>query len=262
MFKKIVIAALAVGLGLAVVKGTWLGSHLRWKANKVFASVKHSVPPEQEIARLRMEINSLARDDDRHFDKVARMIVAADKLDREVKADKANLKREEARLAKLNEELIGGKTFVMHGDRRYTKDNLRAEALAFKTFEENVKSKDGRLEAEQKHLALERKKLTELRTVREQMATQLQQLETALAEERHSQAASESTIDDTKYRQLRKDMESVKEKIEVLKKKRELRGELSIQTRNEQAERDTKADKYLEERFGNKVKEAAGDENQ
>jgi chromosome segregation ATPase len=261
MCKKIVIAALAVGLGLAVVKGTWVGSHLRWKADKVFSSVRNSIPPEQEIARLKMDIESLGRDDDRHYDKVARMMVAVDKLDGEVKVMRAKLQKEEARLAKLHTDLAGEKTFVMHGDRRYTKDNLRAEALAFKTAEESLKAKEGRLEAERKHLSLEHKKLTELRTVREQMATQLQQLETQLAEERHAQAASESTIDDSKYRRLRKEMDSVKERIEVLKKKRELRGEISISTRHEQAERNSKADKYIDERFGNK-KEAAGDENQ
>jgi chromosome segregation ATPase len=263
MCKKIVIAALAVGLGLAVVRGTWVGSHLRWKANKVFNSVKHSVPPEQEIARLRMEVHNLGRDDDRHYDKVARMMVAVDKLDGDVKDLRAKLKKEEARLAKLHTDLAGEKTFVIHGERRYTKDNLRAEALAFKTAEENLKSKEANLDAQRMHLSLEHKKLTELRTVREQMATELQKLETALAQERHAQAASESTIDDSGYRRLRKEMDSVKERIEVLKKKRELRGELNITTRNDQAaERDSKADKFLDERFGNKAKEVAGDENQ
>ena len=50
MCKKVLIAAAAVVVGLVVVKGTWLGSHLRMNACKVGNYVKSSVPPEDEIA--------------------------------------------------------------------------------------------------------------------------------------------------------------------------------------------------------------------
>ncbi|MFO0877488.1 MAG: hypothetical protein U0840_08950 [Gemmataceae bacterium] len=251
MYKKLVIAALAVGLGLVVVKGTWLGSHLRARANRVINSVKESIPPEQEIARLRMELKGLERDDDKHYDKVARMVVQVEKVEREVSDIKKNLTREEARIRKVREGLTGNVEFVLHEGTRYTRDDLRAEAVAFRTAEDNYKSKEDNLQAQKKHLALERKKLTELRTIREQMSAELQRLETALAEERHAQAASESTIDDSGYRKLRQDMESVRERIDVLKTKRELRGELRPTIKTEQTrERDQQADKYLESRFG------------
>jgi len=262
MCKKIVIAALAVGLGLAVVKGTWVGSHLRMRANKVFTSVKQSIPPEQEISRLKMELQTLSREDDQHYDKVARMIVKVDRFDKEVVDLRAKLKVEEARLAKLHEELSGNREYVMHSGYRYTKEDLRSEALTFKTTEDNLKSKEENLKAQQKHLALEKQKLTQLRTIREEMATELQRLETSLAEERHAQAASESTIDDAGYRRIRKEMDSVRERIEVLKKKRELKGEFRVTTKNEQTrDRETKADKYLQERFGKAKEVADGDES-
>jgi chromosome segregation ATPase len=222
MCKKIVIAALAVGLGLAVVKGTWLGSHLRFRANKFVTSVRHSVPPEQEIARLKMELKNLERDDDKHFHKVAEMMVKVGKFEREVAQMRTNLVKEEKRIRDLRDELNGPATFVMHQGTKYTNDDLRNDALSFRSFEENLKSKEEALKASQKHLAVERKKLTDMRTVREQMATELQRLETSLAEERQAQAASESTIDDSKYRRFRKDMESIRERIEVLTNKRVL----------------------------------------
>jgi len=262
MCKKILIAALAVGLGLAVIRGTWFGSHMRSQVREAFQKVKHSVPPEQEIARLRMEVKNLEGDDDKFIDKVARMDLAVTALSREVAKNKADLQKSEARLAKLHEEFNGGKTFVMLGEQKYTKNDLRVEALAFKTAEENLKSKEASLEAQRKHLSLERNKLMKLRTIRQEMATELQKLETALAEERQSQAASESTIDDASYRRLRKEMDAVQGRIDLLKKKREIRGEITISNRQKQVdERDTKADKYLTERFGGKAKEAAGDDN-
>jgi chromosome segregation ATPase len=258
MFKKILLVAVAAVVGLAVVRGTWIGSHLRMKAHRVGHWAQERIPPEQEIARLRMELKGLESDDDKHYDKVARMAVQVEKLERDVSHLKNNVGKEEARIRKLREELTGNVEFVMHDGLRYSKDDLRTDAMSFQTAEESLKSKEANLQAKRKHLSLERKKLTELRTVREAMATDLQRLETALAEERHAQAASESTIDDSAYRKLRKDMETVRERIDVLKKKRELRGEFrtteNIIKDEQTRQRETQADKYLESRFG-KIKE-------
>lgn len=261
MFKKLFIAGLAIALGLAVVRGTWVGSHLRARAGKVMAGMRDRVAPEQEIARLRMELKNLARDDDQHYDKVARMIVRVDRLSTEVDGIRTNLRKEEARLSKLNRELTGEKTFVKYNGSRYTRDDLRNEATAFKTSEAALKAKEANLEAQRKHLVLERTKLTSLRTLRDEMATQLQQLETALAEERHAAAAADSTIDDAGYRRLRAEMSQVRDRIEVLKRKRELRGEIRTPDTDAKAqERDAKADAYLADRFGKEVAEGSDEQ--
>lgn len=251
MCKKVLIAALAVVVGLAVVKGTWVGSHVRLNLNKARAWAKKQVTPEQEIARLRMELRNLEKDDDKHVDKVAHMYNRVEKLEAEVAKIQKNVKSQEKRIGLLREELNSGKQFVMHEGSRYTKEDLRSDARKFKIAEENLKSKEANLEAQKKHLTLERNKLTELQTNREQMATLLQQLETALAEERHAQAASQSTIDDSGYQRLKAEMDSVRDRINILKKKRELRGELRVTTQDDQAkQRDEQTDKYLESRFG------------
>ncbi len=52
MFKKVLIATVAVVFGLAVVKGTWLGSHLCLKWKNATAWAKKQVKPETEIERL------------------------------------------------------------------------------------------------------------------------------------------------------------------------------------------------------------------
>jgi septal ring factor EnvC (AmiA/AmiB activator) len=259
MFKKVLIAAIAVVVGLAVVKGTWLGSHLRLRACKIGSWAKQQVPPEQEIARLRMELKNLERFDDEHYDKVARLAVQVDKLERDVAKLRGNVSKEEAKLKKLHEGLADNTEFVLHEGTRYTREDLRSEALAFKAAEENLKSKEANLQAKRKLLTLEKKKLSELRTSREQMATELQRLETDLVQERQAQAASESTIDDAGYRKLREDMNSVRDRIEILKAKRALRGEFrTSETKDEQSRlRDAQADKFLDARFG-KVKEVAG----
>jgi len=254
MFKKVLIAALAVVVGLAVVKGTWIGSHLRMRCNSVRTWVSERVPPEQEIARLRMELANLAREDDKFFDKVARLAVDVDNAEKAIGKVRTKLSQQEARIRKLKGELTEGVVFVeLNNGVKYTRADLRNDAVAFKNAEENLKSQEASLEARKRHLALERKKLSELKNKRAEMATDLQKLETALAEERQAQAASESTIDDSNYRQIRKDMDSIRDKIQVLKKKRELRGEFQPAVDTEKAtEQDTQADKYLDTRFGDK----------
>jgi len=253
MCKKVLIAALAVVVGLAVVKGTWIGSHLRLRCSNARHWMETQVPPETEIARLRMELLNLAREDDKYYDKVARMAVDVDNREKALGKTRVNLGKEEARIRKIKDELNEGVEFVVFEGLRVSRGDLRNSAIAFKNAEENLKSKEANLEARKRHLALERKKLSELRNKRDEMATELQRLETALAEERQAQAASESTIDDSGYRQIRKDMDSVRDRINVLKKKRELKGEFAppVET-NKPTEQDVQADKYLDTRFSDK----------
>jgi chromosome segregation ATPase len=259
MFKKVLIATLAVVFGLAVIKGTWLGSHLRLKYNRARAWVEDRIPPEQEIARLRMELDNLAKDDEKFFDKVARMAVDVERRESEIARMRTNLGKQEARIRKLKGELGENVEFVLFEGSRITRGDLRNNAIAFKNAEENLKSKEALLEAKKQKLALERKKLGELSNKRAEMATELQKLETALAEERQAQAASESTIDDSGYRKIRKDMDSVRDRINLLKKKRELRGEfLPAADETKVSEQDAKADKYIESRFGSQ-KEVVSD---
>jgi predicted nucleic acid-binding Zn-ribbon protein len=252
MFKKVLIATLAVVVGLAVIKGTWLGSTLCMKFRKASTWVKNQVPPEQEIQRLRMELSNLAREDEKHFDKVARLAVDVDNAEKAVTRLRTNIEKQEGVILKRKADLADAE-FVKVDGVKYTKTDLRLDAIAFKNAEENLKSQEARLDAQKRLLTLERKKLGELKNKRDEMATELQKLETALVEERQAQAASESTIDDSSYRQIRKDMNSLRDKIEVLKKKRQLRGEFQPTVdATKPTEQDVQADKYLETRFGGK----------
>ncbi len=254
MYKKLVFAAVAVTLALFVVRGPgrWWFSHARMEAEQLLNSAKGKISPEREIRRLERKINDLVKDDEKHIDYVAKLDVEVKKFREEIETIRKNLAKKEARLSKLYDEFAGNRTFVTFGDRRYTRDDLRSEALAFKAAEENLKSMEETLAAKQKQLDLENIKLSKLRSTRQQMLTKLQNLKTRLAVERHAQAERESSIDDAEYRRLNKEMDQLETAIEVMKKSRELRGQFDLDLKNEQAqERDTTADKFLQERFGN-----------
>lgn len=259
MFKKVLIATLAVVFGLAVIKGTWLGSHFRLMCNRVRQSVKDRIPPEQEIARLRMEIDNLAKNDEEYYDKVAKEKVEVAKLERSVEALKKDLGRRESSIREMRDALTNAGEQVSFNGNRYDRSELteqvRLDARSFQADENTMKARDEKLKAMKRNLSINLKKLNDLKVVRQQMSAELQNLETALAEERQAQAQQESTLDDASYQRIRKDMDSIRDRIETLKAKRELKGEASNgpvrATENRRAE-DAKIDKYLDTRFGAK----------
>jgi septal ring factor EnvC (AmiA/AmiB activator) len=259
MFKKVLIATLAVVFGLAVIKGTWIGSHFRLNCSKVRAWVKDRVPPEQEISRLRMEIDNLARNDEEYYDKVAKQKVEVSKLERGVEALKKDLGRRETSIREMRESLTGTGEYVNFNGSRYERTSLveqvRLDARAFQADENTLRSKEEKLKAMKRNLSINLKKLNDLKVVRQQMSTELQNLETALAEERQAQAQAESTLDDANYQRIRKDMDTIRDKIELLKTKRELKGEASngpVRASEKRRTEDAKIDKFLETRFGQK----------
>jgi len=259
MCKKVLIATLAVVVGLAVIKGTWIGSHLRMRFNKASCWVKDRVPPEQEIARLRMELDNLSKEDDKYFDQVARQTTKVNKYERSVIALKKDLAEQEVSIREMKTALVGDADQVTVRGARYDRsavlEQVRLDARAFQADEETLKSKEEHLKAMKKSLAINKKKLNDLKVVREQMATELQKLETALAEERQIQAEQNSTLDDAAYQELRKSLDAVKDKIDVMKETRKLKREASngpVRASQIQREQDNKVDKYLETRFGDK----------
>jgi chromosome segregation ATPase len=259
MFKKVLIATLAVVFGLAVIKGTWIGSHLRLNCSKVRAWVKDRVPPEKEIERLKMEIRNLEQNDEEYFDKVAKQRVDVRKLERAVENLKKDLSRRETGIREMRETLTGTGEYVTFNGNRYERaslvEQIRLDARAFQADEATLKSKEEKLKAMKRNLSITEKKFNDLKVVRQQMSTELQLLENALVEERQAQAQAESTIDDAGYQRIRKDMDSIRDKIELLKAKREVKGEASngpVRATEKQRTEDAKIDKFLETRFGAK----------
>src|SRR5262249_25289301 len=196
MCKKVLIAALAAVIGLAVVSSTRVGSHLRLKWKRATEWASRQVKPEDEVARLRMELANLARQDHRHFDKAARMTVEVKRLREDVNQQKDNLVKLEKRIRTLRTELANKAEFVIYNDQRFSREDAQRQfdrdVDTFRVAEEAVKSKAQALKGKEKLLALERDKLSRLRAEREKMNADLQALETALAEERQAEAAREA----------------------------------------------------------------------
>jgi chromosome segregation ATPase len=102
MFKKVLIASLAVVIGLAVVANTRMGSHVRlwWKGVK--SSMAKKVPAEREIARLRMEVANLEKEDARFYDLVAKQRIEVREAEEQLTKNKDRLASLGARLSDLH----------------------------------------------------------------------------------------------------------------------------------------------------------------
>jgi len=260
MLKKAVLAVVAVGLSLLAVNFvcpkacSW--ARLVWKETS--ESAQESIPPEKEIARLKLELDNLAKEDERHFHKVAVQIVEVQNLDKQVVTMRKRLNEDETRILAMKSSLTKADKFVTHEGEKYPverfRDELRANASRFQVDEQLVKSKEDQLDLRKKNLEMNRKKLSELKLVRQQMKTELERLETALAAERQNQALEQNTLDDASYRKLRTDLDRVRDKLEVMKQKHILKGEVDgpVRAAEQRKEQEAAIDRFLNERFAEK----------
>jgi len=258
MCKKVLIATLAVAAGLLVVSFTKVGRHVKvWKAD-LCRSIEQQIPPEQEIARLKLELDNLSREDDRHFDKVARQIVEVKNLESQVARMGKEMTEREARIRAMKNSLAAAGNQITYKGEKVERDSLQSEyrsaGMAFQVDEETLKSKKEQLSLKKQILDDNRGKLSKLKLEREKMRTELVRLETALAQERQAQAVEKGTINDAGYERMSDELKKVHDRIEVLKQKRILKGEIEspIRVLEQKKDQEQAIDSYLNARFGDK----------
>jgi myosin heavy subunit len=112
MLKKVVIAGLAVAVGVAVL--SWVSpkmcSLMNYYGHQAQESIESSIPPETEIGRLKNELNELKMEKPRYFDKVAVEEVSFKKLEKEIDADAVALKSFEGEVDALASRLEKNRT--------------------------------------------------------------------------------------------------------------------------------------------------------
>lgn len=255
MTKKIVIAVVAVVVALLIIKGTWLGSHVRLWVKQATTSVEASIPLEREIERLEMEVENLKKEEVRLFDEVVRRGIEVKKLEKQVKEIRDDLTVREERIKLMRHSLVGEDTFVNYKGERFKRehlqDELRRTGANFRIDEKTLASKEEQLSLKREDYESHRKLRSELELSRQEMLTELERLKTDLARERHLMAAEKKTIATPGFEKVRKDMDRVRDRIEELKLRREMRGEAEGPVRAfEQRKKELEEiDNYLETRF-------------
>lgn len=257
MCKKLLIAALAVVVGVGVVSSTRLGSHIRLWWNKGSNWAKQQVPPETEIERLRMELSRLSSLDERYYDQVARQKRDVAKMRTKMNKDKDSLAKLEGEIKAMRTSLVDEAEFVVYNGSRYSRKDveaqIREDARRFLTDEASFKADEEHLSELEKTLSVNEQKLKDLELTRKKMAVRLVQLEKELAQERRLQTQGEMVLDDSQYAKVNKEIEELEGRIESMKIKRDLRGQSTrgpIRAKEEAKEEQKKLDRLIEERFG------------
>jgi len=257
MFKKLLIAALAVVVGVGVVSGTRLGSHLRLKWTKAAEWAKAQVPLSEEIERLKMEVVNLKQEDNHYYDQVARQERQVAKLKEKVTKARVALNSQETYIKEMRQALVDEKAgFVVYNGTRYDRKrvelDVRNEALRFLADEKLVKADESNLAVLEETLTSNKARLAGLALQRKEMDAQLLILERELAQQKLREQSA-MVIDDGRYGKVSKEIEEARERFALQKAKAELRGEAekgSIRAQEERKAEVQKLDQAIEDRFG------------
>jgi peptidoglycan hydrolase CwlO-like protein len=257
MCKKVLIAVLAVGIGLLVVSPK-VRSLARVKWNRATTWANKQVSPDTKIDALRLRLQDLERDDERHYDLVARQEREVSLRQEKVKKLQAEVKKQEVRLQEMTaaaKERTTGQVSYNGKDweREFFQDTLRKDYRALQSVEKVLKSEQKVLTTLAQTAATNRQKLGELEATRNEMLARLTDLERQLAEERLAATRNHAVLDDVSYTRLNKDIDDLAGEFDIQKRKRELRGQparSTIRAHDEEKARREAIDREINARFG------------
>jgi hypothetical protein len=258
MTKKIIIAVVAVVVALAVINFTWLGSHARSLWRSAVVNAERKVPLDYEIKRLEMEIDNLKSEKDRLFDEMLRRGVEVKKLEVVVKADQAKLAQAEKSIYTMKESLQTKGEYVNYLEKSFKRDvlqdDLRRLAANFRLDEKTIQSKEEQLALKRRAYENHRKVYGEIELARQEMMTELERLKTEFAREQELQASESKTVATPGFERVRKDMDRLKDRIEEIKMRRELKGDVDgpVRAHERRKKELEEIDSYLDKRFSEK----------
>jgi len=231
MCKKLLIAAIAIAVGVGVVSGTRLGSHIRLKWTKAQTWVEEQIPLETEIERLRMELRQLGTDDARNYDQVARQQYDLNKRRTKLDKDTAALDEMGRGIREMRASLTEDTEFVAYKGTRYKRSEVeeqqRIDGAKYLADKDAVKADEETLKILEQTLEQNKSKLKNLEVTRKKMETRLALLEKELARQQALATQNKFTVDDSGYSKINQDINKVEDRIGVMKTKSELVGESS-----------------------------------
>jgi len=262
MCKKVLISAVAVAFRMGVASQTKLPSYLRMVVRNSKCWMNRQVTPETEIARLRMEVERLEKEDAQYFDKVARQRL-------EVKNCESKLAKDRVTLASLGKRIKDLRTVLAEAKKSDLKSvsykdltevkltdvqkQIDIDFDRYEPLEAAVESQNAYLVSLKTALAQNEKKLFGLKKARQEMLTQLQKLENELNEMKQARAAEGAVLDDSSYGRVQKDIEALKQRLALEKEKAKLKGTLGkgpIEQAEEAREKQAEREKRIDAKFG------------
>jgi chromosome segregation ATPase len=202
MCRKVLVAAVAVVVGLFLVKKTELGSlmHVWWKDAR--ANLERQVPPEVQIKQLKNEIAQIDKDIQKNLGRLAKQEADYEALEKQV----ATLRgRQEERktnirtmIGKLRDE---GTQRVSFNGRDYRRSELARKldstVSLLESKKEQLKGMENLLQSKKRTLEVSRQRIDEIYNQKEDLTTLVAKLETQVEVLKLKQTESAVQLDDS-----------------------------------------------------------------
>ena len=222
--------AVAAGLLVAGLLFPRLGSHVTVAWNHLTAKMQKSVSPEWEIERLKTELSKIDGDIKKSFGPVADQAVEVQRLQKDIKEQRARLDEQKKAILTMKQDLEKG-TPIVYGGTEYSADTIRTKLShdfeTYKVGEKGLQTKEEQLKLKQAALDTARQRLDEMKSTKQQLEVEVARLETELQTVRMEQAKanSKASFDDTRLGQTKEDVQHLADRIASMEQELKLQAQ-------------------------------------
>jgi chromosome segregation ATPase len=178
---KFVLGAAVLGIGAALVFSTGVGSAM-W--HRAVAKLEKQIPPEVQIEQIKLDINKLDSDIDRNWSPIATYEREIKELRGDLDRKTAKIKTMEKEIAAATDELDSKVVRVKYEGKDYSRSEaarlLNRELNYFSALKNEVDAKVKLLSAREQKLDAAMKNQKAMMTQKEELKTQVAQLEADL----------------------------------------------------------------------------------
>jgi chromosome segregation ATPase len=178
MCKKLVIAAVAILVGTAVVKHTTIGSLAQVWWHDAKQAIERQVPPEVQIKQLAVEVSKIDADIKRNLSRIAQQEVDAEKLGDDLMVMKESQATLKADIAAMTKSLENNTEKVSFNGRNWAAARLTRQLDAYVAKYERTKAE---VNSKEKVLAKKREALEAAHARIQEMSAQKEQLKDTVA---------------------------------------------------------------------------------
>jgi chromosome segregation ATPase len=235
MCKKLLVAAVALVVGLSVVKHTQLGSllHVWWKDAR--ASVEKQIPPEVQIKQLGVEIDKIDRDIKKNLSHLAAQEVDCQMLEEKVNALRASQKQLKADVSSMKEAIEGTRTerVSFNGVTYRTPELTRKLDSAINILESRkaeLKAKEQLLADKKRTLEAAHQRISAMRDQKEALRVTVARLETRVETLRLKQMEAKVDLDDSQVGRCNELAGKIEERLRKSEVEAKLQAEYGYRT--------------------------------
>jgi len=231
MCKKIGIAAIVVVAGLFVLNKTKLGSWCGYAWHTMKEKIELTIPPEEELKRLKYELSQLDPEIGKNKDTLARRLVEQEEMKVSIKNAEKNLEERHGQILAAKNAIDSGVTKVSYKNRTVSAET--AKKLVVKDFEAWESAKAA-VETRKKLFAIRekaveesRKQLANWESQRDMLSAEIENLQARLETIKQQEAAHEiaDSFDNSRLTNFKESIKELKHNLRVREKRLEMEGE-------------------------------------